>query len=292
MKNLKIIILILFTSFSLIACSPSNNKDDIYLNYFSNYNSLSTNNISSTIKSSDTKLYYAENKYVSFSISDDLKVTFNENDIVLFDDGSAMAKLYSIIKIEPADSNFTPIHNGYYIDFSKKKILSKISTGAKTHSLKDIEMDKFKIVNTTLLSCKYENFEIIGNMVYYPNNPSENISLNNIIFNTNNEITSSSGTVFYTYLNSSSNYENISKSDFVSNIEFDYNLTTSQNNNICINLSFDSITNNETFYVYSILRDSNNNLYFVNISANENNIYSIKGIENYNLNFTTISFLN
>ena len=292
MKNLKIIILLFFITFTLTSCKPTNNNtnEEIYLNYFSNYNSISSENIFSNIKSSDTKLYYAENKYVSFSATSDLSISFKDNDIVLFDDGTAMAKLYSTISIVPADLNFSLIHNGYYANFSEKKILSKISTGTKSYTLNNIELSNFKIVNATLLSCIYEDFEIIGNMIYYFDNTDSDILSNDVIFEYTNEITSPDGRVFYTYLKDNINYNNLTNDSFISNIEFNFTTNTISENITCINFTFNCITNNETFYVYSILKDSKGKFYFVNIDIKENNIYSITDIELKNINYTTINF--
>ena len=244
--NLVFIITIIFL---LSSCSSSNtdSQSKIYNEYFSNYKKQDNTSSFIEIKSSDTKLYYAENKYVSFSASSDFIVTFKENDIVLFDDGTAMAKLYSIVNLSLSNSNFKLIHNNNYVNYKDKKILSKISTGSKSYSLCDIDLSNFKIVNTSLISCSYDSFDFIGNMIYFPNDKID-LDFNLIDFKlSNSEITSSTGKIFYAYISDNFNFENITNSNIISNIEYTYKINQTLDNTKSLHFEFDCVTENETF---------------------------------------------
>ena len=278
MKKIICFIMIIFLQFSLVSCEKSAQNDENVKNLFSNYNEQ----IEETeIHKSETQIYYKENKYVSFEITNDFSVNFNNDDIVFFDDGTAMAKLYSYITIKPADTNFHKNYDGIYINAQNNKILREINTGSKTLSLEEINLESFKIVNAMKITPLFESYKNIGVAIYFPNNQEDEINYDEIkIRNSDGVFTSNTGTIYYTCLKDIYNLNGLSKNDFNTSIQFEFQLDTINNLNT---ISIDMDINFENkFITLNIIKVGENDFYY--LPMQENNMqFSINNGDNINL---------
>lgn len=293
MKKITNIILLIVITIFATACSPKSESIDIINTNFSNYH-CSTSLISKqNIKLVDTKIYYAENRYVTFSIEPELSVNYNDNDIVLFEDGTAMVKLYSTINIYPTNSDFKLIYNNFYVNLKTSEIINKISTGNKTYNLSNIDLENLKIVNATMLSAKYEKFEPIGACVYIFDSETEadneleekQIDNKNININVkNNIITSNTGTIYYAYFKDDLGSNNYTPENIDSNIEYNLEVINTQSDKINVKFNFDLLYKPEIYIVYTILKDSSGNFYFMEMTLNETSTYESETFESSKIN--------
>lgn len=281
MKKIICFIFIIFLQFSLTSCAKSANIDENLENLFINYKSNIEN---LEVHKAETKVYFAENKYVSFDISTDFIVEFNNDDIVLFDDNTAMARLYSNINITPSNKDLFKNYNGIYINPKTNKLLRKIYTGTKTLKLEETDIENFRIVNAMQITPIYENYENIGIAVYFPNNQEEEINYTDIkITNSTNSISSTTGTIFYTFLKDGADLSNITKTSFNKNIMFNIEYSTSENNINNIFIEMDMLFENNNFIVFNIIKSGEKDFYYLEMTVDDNNYYIIDNFNNPNL---------
>lgn len=296
MKKILCVLLIIFLQFSLVSCEKTSksveNNEKLFANYSSNSDELN-------IHKATTKVYFAENRYVSFDISEDFIVHFENDDIVFFDDGTAMAKLYSMVNITPSNNEFIKIFNGNFVNPKTNLVLSKIDTGSKKLKIKDINLENFKIVNGMRITPIYEEYSNIGVAVYFHNieeddeneeeNIDENVDDENSqeiepetpiikIENTTNNISSKTGTIFFTFLKEFESVENISKSNFYTNIVFDFSTNLDENNILNLQLNMDIFLTNEPM-VFTIIKAFDDEFYYIEMN-NENNLFVLNNHNN------------
>ena len=257
MKKIISLILIVFLQFSLVSCKNSANNDENIEKLFENYSNYE-NNIE--IHKTETKVYFAENRYVSFKISNDFNVNFENENIVLFDDGTAMAKLYSQVNITPSNANFYKNYSGIFVNPKANTIIRKISTGTKTLKLEETNLENFSIVNAMQITPIFETYQNVGIAIYFPNNQEDEINFSNFKI-TNNDIgiSSSTGTIFYTYLKDNYDLSNLSKTDFNTSIQFEFELSNSNNLNT-ISIDMDILLEHK-FIIFNIIKVGNDFYY-------------------------------
>lgn len=189
---MKILRVILALAFCLTLCSCKSAEKPNNANMFVNYYCASSANLTITDKSS--KPYYIKNKYVSFSASKNLRIGFSDSDIVLFSDGTAMAKLYSKISISVTDPEFTQIYGGYYANFNSGLLMTALISDKNTFSPGKFDFDEFEIVNALSLECKYETFNAVGAALLFTDPGAEPY-----VENKGGKLSVSNGEIFYYY---------------------------------------------------------------------------------------------
>lgn len=269
MKRLSYLVLFLFILINVVACSSPKTNDNNATNSFLNYHT--EGNISP--KDSSTKIYYAENQYVSFSLDSTLSVEFNDNDIVVFNDGTAMAKLYSVIKIYPTSSSYKLINGNNYINFESNVVFTKISTGSKTYSLEDIDLSNFKIVDASLITPVFEEFFVAGGLIYVPEFDKEGNIKPVTIKTQNDNIYSANGTIFYAYFNEKYTSDK-TKNDIKANIELDFSTIETNSCNI-INLYFDLLAEIDKYLAFTIIK-TDKSFYFIEMKYNNEGYYEME----------------
>lgn len=240
MKKLKYIILIFVViclSFPLTSCKKKNE-----------------------VKSAETKLYYKNSGYVEVLLSDDLKLSSDGKDnIVYFDDDSIMVKSGSEYSVRPKDESYKICYNNIFANFSTGKILKVLIDKKETSNNKENTID-LTINGKTSLSTKLIDFEIVGFSAILKTNSS---SIPTISFK-NNSFTCTGGSLYFAFLKNDVSIEDSNKNDYSANVNFSLNSKTvsdKKSEKFVLEFLFDLPKSNKEKQAYVILKDTNGDLY-------------------------------
>lgn len=215
-----------------------------------------------------TKSYYLKNGYVNFSVSNDLKVSVeNEKDLLKFDDDTFMIKEQAVISIAPKDEKFVLNKYNYYINLTEGKILQGLLINGRKYSYLEKDFSKYVVTSDIEISSRFLPFDMVGVSVLINKNQVENSSKVNDMILLNNKISLADNykndyELFYAKLLEDSNFDDIHALNY--NTKIDSNIVYTYKKNVAGKANyfvFDLEFDENKFQAFIIFKDREHNLY-------------------------------